>query len=130
VALFLPDGKTLLTGDNDLFQSWDHKTGKATDWKEKASRGIGPAAALDAKGTMLVSASPSGRVVTVWDVKEGKLTRTLENGSNVAALALSPNGWKLAGAGPAKLRMWDLSKGRLLDDGKDEYPGGTIAVAF
>jgi WD40 repeat protein len=133
-VLFLPDGKTLLTGDGgkDGFQAWDLQTGKATAWVEKSPRGIGGALAVDAAGKTLVSANPSGKVLAQWDVPKGKIIRDLSNigGSNIVALAVSPDGQIAAGAGSgANIRLWRLSDGAALLDCAG-HPGGTTAVAF
>lgn len=60
--------------------------------------------------------------ICFWDVRTGRLERTVKNPEHITALALSPDGRRLAtadfGHGPrislSRLRLWDAQTGRLL----------------
>jgi WD40 repeat protein len=81
----------------------------------------GPVIAL-ARGTgaTLASAGADGKVL-LWDVAEGKPTQTITPGDTIRALAFSPDGALLTGAGDAGvIYMWEAAASKL----KTKLEGG------
>jgi hypothetical protein len=68
----------------------------------------------DGKRSALVSRRGDKHVVTLWDVKTGKLLETLEgpDGGEFSYLAFSPDGKQLAGRrGERMIVIWDVAMG-------------------
>jgi small GTP-binding protein len=71
--------------------------------------------AFDPQGGMLASAS-ADKMVKLWDVRSGKLLRTLEGHSKIVrSVAFDPQVGMLASASDdTTVKLWDLRSGRLL----------------
>jgi RNA polymerase sigma factor (sigma-70 family) len=111
----LPDGRTLLATEGG---------GRVVRWDLKKGQHMGDAPGarpplrigLTADGTGLVVGDWSGRI-DLWEVASGRLLRTLEPGhdmgSALAALAVSPDGQRLAtGEGGGTVRLLRLADGK------------------
>jgi hypothetical protein len=89
---------------------WDPKTGKRL--REIACSGIGLAFTPDGKQVAVACGrdKPERSEVPFWDVKTGKLVRTLKIGAPAEAIAFSSDGRKLAvcSALPGRAEVWDL----------------------
>lgn len=99
------DGHRAVTcgASGDTVRVWDVDAGKET-------------AALPATATVPVllpgerAVTATGGEATVWDLAAGKPLATLkETGGNIYALALSPDGSRLAEGSSSVIRIWDLS---------------------
>ncbi len=88
------------------------------------------AAALDESGNQLATAGDDNSV-QLWDVAQGKVTRTLsEHARPARAVAYSPNGALLATGGDEKiLRLFQISNGQLQSEFKD-LPANIAALAY
>ncbi len=102
---FAPDGKTLATASNTV-RVWNADTG--TELAQLPIKATDPVVAL--------AFSPDGRTlalglrssqIELWDVKTGKEGGSFTYQGFLHALAWSPDGKRLAGAGGAKIFIWD-----------------------
>jgi WD40 repeat protein len=118
-TVFLPDGKTLMTGGpGSPVMRWDVNTGQTLDFLGFSSRGP-VALALDGK-TLATASHLWGpfAAVTLWDPASLGKRRTLPSAlpsftRHQHALALSPHGDLLATAGwTDTIRLWDTSTGK------------------
>ena len=126
-----PDGQMLASGsDDNTVQLWDAKTGKHIKTLKV------PFDELHVQNDELhihdmdfevldVVWSPDGQIlasghndtkIRLWDVKTGKLIKTLEGHTDVVfSVAWSPNGHMLAsGADDSTFRLWDVKTGELI----------------
>jgi WD40 repeat protein len=116
---FSPDGRYLATGSNGLtgtFMVWNLATCECT---LRINGNFGPVRSLafSRNGTSIATAGVYERYVRLWDVKSGRLLRSLaghEMGTN--SVAFSPDGTILATVGNDGMgRLWRIATGELLD---------------
>jgi WD40 repeat protein/tRNA A-37 threonylcarbamoyl transferase component Bud32 len=120
-AAFSPDGQSLATASLDsTARVWDARVGgpllKLADDRMGASQPV-----FSPAGTLL-AAGGRGGVVRVWDGRTGALLLDLPGhpGRDLGSLAFSPDGARLTttgsggGVGPAEVKVWDATTGRLL----------------
>jgi WD40 repeat protein len=73
---------------------------------------------ISADGMMLASGGSSHPEIRLWELKSGKLLRTIRaHPTGIARLAFSPDGKMLASGGwygDPKVRIWDCSTGKLV----------------
>ena len=135
---FSPDGKTLLAFEHD------DKTGTARlidfpKGKERAKiDGLWWAmfrCDFSADGALLALYASDGRV-KLFDAATGKARKAFEPKfeNSVSALAVSPDGSKVAGCCRETIRVWDAATGKMLcePDSTQQYgiPGGAYVLAF
>ncbi|MGW3473031.1 caspase, EACC1-associated type [Saccharopolyspora sp. NPDC000995] len=107
-----PDGRTLATGDSTHCTAWDLDGGRKTDLAEDANP-VGEAAAFSSDAHSAIC----GYVTTVWvaDTLSGRTIAsfTLEHGSTIERLALSPDNRTFAVAlSNNTVQLWDIASGQ------------------
>jgi RNA polymerase sigma factor (sigma-70 family) len=108
----LPDGRTLVsTGQDGTIRRWDLATGR--QHVEPESYEGRSKAAYSPDGRFVAVGDARGRV-DLWDGRDGKLLRTLQqDGAEVAYVAFSPDGTSLAVSEPlGTVRFWQVPSGR------------------
>jgi RNA polymerase sigma factor (sigma-70 family) len=134
---FLPDGKTLLSGEIDgVVHLWDVGSGQ-----EVRSFGMPDKRlhrfALSPDGK-LVAIAPQGKAPALWDVESGQMLGRLPGQERILSLAFSPDGKRLAAGieDSDAIRLWDVATRKEVRSfvGKKEPPlsprFGTIAQAI
>lgn len=109
-----PDGKLLFTAGDENVHLWTVATGKEhASWAGHGDEVI--AGAFTADGKRLVTSSKD-KTLRWWDLAAGKELGTIEFGKWAWALAVSPNGQRVAAicGGSNALHRFDLKAGREL----------------
>jgi len=130
---FSPDGRTLASGGSEgPIKLWDVSTGaELRSFKVAASV---HAIAFSSDGRLLAGSSWD-RAIRLWDVHTGIELLTLPDAGY--AVAFSPDGTKLAGAGTKNLKLWKVPNGaelRTLSQDAENYqsivfsPDGSMLV--
>ena len=108
---FSPDGKTILTGEDQAARLWDAATGRpsARPWSIRTSefRGVQPRWPHDPHRVR-------GRTARLWDAATGqRLGQILAHSDGVMSVAFSPDGKTiLTGSQDKTARLWDAATGR------------------
>lgn len=132
---FSPRGDVLASvGAYDhTIRLWDPATGAEVRRLELPQAGLAWLT-FGQGGDVLASAGPDQ--VRLWDVRSGKLLRTLQGAASPSAVVISPDGRRVAAGehatrlgAPAPVRLWDAETGTLLR--QLGGPGGvTRGLAF
>jgi WD40 repeat protein/tRNA A-37 threonylcarbamoyl transferase component Bud32 len=134
-CVFSPDGLRLAcTSEAGTVTVWDLAAGKSTCKLERRAQWP-QAVAFSADGTVLASITSfgGGREATVqlWDSRDGKQLRTLDDSRLTSAVVFSPDGSRVAGVpGLAQpVKVWDARTGQRVfpDPGFGWLPPGTLA---
>jgi WD40 repeat protein len=113
-AVRSPDGKLLVTADDDTIVVSDAATQKAL-LKIKGHTGKVTALAFSPDGKVLASGG-ADRKVCLWDLATGRELRRLAGADTIDDLAFSADGKTLTAREPGKVRQhWDVATGKLLD---------------
>jgi WD40 repeat protein len=86
-------------------------------------------------GRLLASGGGDG-LVNLWAVNDGRLMRTLNTEvpqgpqNRILALAFSPDGTRLAGAGHGEIRIWSASNGALIERIEDAHGDWVLSLAY
>ena len=104
-----PDGKRMLTGGTDKkVRLWDVEKGKEITFLAGHAEAVAWVA-FTADGTMPISWSLDG-TVRLWDIEADKEARVWKRDNYLTCYQVSPDGTKLATAGPSGVLVWDLAK--------------------
>lgn len=105
-----PDGRILVTGDNDgILYFWDAHTGQLKMALSSHDAGVN-AIAVSSDGKTVASGTHD--TLRLIDTESGKIKATLNGAGRVLTLAFFPKNTKLAVWG-GTLRFWDLQNGQL-----------------
>jgi WD40 repeat protein len=109
---FSPDGKTLVSGGDDLhLRLWDVETGELK-WN------VGPPIAywstllaFTPDGRKIVASRPPDDWISIFDASDGKRLHNLQSRSRIGGLAISPDGATLiTGGGEGSIPVWSITK--------------------
>lgn len=116
-VVFGPQGKTLITaGSAALVQFWDPQTGqKIKEWKSPCGAVVDLAVSPTGQSLAAVCA----KKVVIWDLSSGtaSVLQSTESSDGFRSIAFSPDGKRLAAAGPATdivstfpgVAVWDVA---------------------
>lgn len=108
---FSPDGKMLISaGRDNALRAWDLGTGKAI--ASMTGAGFAVCLGCPADGKSIITAGQD-RVLRTWDTGTWKLAGEHELG-DVQAMALSPDGARLATLSGEELKIWDVAAARAI----------------
>ena len=138
---FSPDGETLAVGGVDRFPSAAVRTWALASWKpilKLTEYWNIPSLAFAPDGQVLVGAGTS-RNVRVWRASNGVVVHVLNHPGQVADLAISPDGKRVAtalcpqsakgGCRRGQVWIWDLDRGTLVKQ-LGNFGSSAQAVAF
>ena len=113
-AIYLPDGKTLLTGAQDgWLRWWDADQGSLLAERLANPAGIS-ALQISPDGALIATGGTDGPI-RLWESASGRLIAEFNDSKVwVNNLAFSPDGhWLAAGGAEGNIRIWDMTSGRL-----------------
>lgn len=140
-AVFSPDGKQVVTADDQNAQVWDAKTYQLLFSLHHGD--VVSHAVYSADGARLVTGCGDG-VVRIWDPARGVLLRELRRDklkptnhypASYYVVALSPNGRLVAGLDPGGIDpgtavVWDSDTGRLIAELRDNTSSSFPSLVF
>jgi WD40 repeat protein len=128
---FHPDGRLLSVGDDKQLRIWDPKAGKE---QKAVPAGEGPlvGVSVTADGSKVATAG-ADKAAKIWILADGKVAVTVPLTGPAQAVAISPNGTRLAVAFTQdkanRLKVYDAATGRELQSLPD--PAGLVrSLAF
>lgn len=130
-ALFMPDGKRVLTaGDDGEIVLRSIEDGAVLHVFSAGENGGANKLALSPDGKRAVSGHDTGTVI-VWDIDAGKVLHVLSGHSwSISSVAISPDGTKaVSGSIDGLLNLWDIGEGRLIRTWQG-HERGTYGAAF
>lgn len=132
-AAFSPDGKSLLVGlaarEGELLRLFDADSRKPIRSFTGHKSGVSGISFLPGGKSAVVS-DTSGQLI-VWDVGSGKKRKEMSHGALINDVAVSADGSRAltAGYGDAKVKVWDVETGQLLES-FDGHLGAVLGVGF
>jgi WD40 repeat protein len=116
VALFSPDGKTILTaGEGATATLWDATTGEPRGLPLKHRSAV-RAAAFSPDGKLVLTAGSRDQTARLWEVATGQpVGLPMRHGNSIRSVAFSPVGKTVAtGSLDQTVRLWEVPSGRPL----------------
>jgi WD40 repeat protein len=148
---FTKDGRAVLSGSHDHTVKRTNLATGQTEWQGPGYFEQVNAVALSKDTTLLATGSSDGRyagrelkasakclgpgAVRLWDARTGRLLRQMgDPAEQVMAVALSPDGRRLAGggagtSGSGTVRVWDTTTGTLVWSAED-HSAEVLAIAY
>jgi WD40 repeat protein len=127
---WLGAGKKLATAGGDaVVRVWDvpDAPGTVLAGPKELKGHDGPVAALcNAGDTQLLSGGADG-TVRRWDVGSGQVVKQVSHGAPVTAVALRPDGKRIASAGGRLIKLWDADGRPVAEMKGDRYANGAAA---
>jgi WD40 repeat protein len=137
---FSPDGRTLMSAQDNLLRLWDVASGRLL--KDIVDHDyVAESSSSSSVDVMSVAFSPDGRTVLsgsddkmlrLWDVASSRLLMTFAgHQERVTSVAFSPDGRSvLSGSNDDTLKLWDVASGRLLSTFTPPGRSSVNSVAF
>jgi YD repeat-containing protein len=146
---FTPDGAGVISGSHDQTAQRTNVATGALEWRAPGSYEQVNSVALSNDGSLLVTGSSDHRfargraparatgpgAVRLWDARTGRMLRRLgEPAEQVMAVAVSPDGRRIAGGGGTQggsgaVHIWDAATGAAVWSSND-HVREVLAVAF
>jgi WD40 repeat protein len=148
---FTKDGRAVMSGSHDQTVKRTNLATGRTEWQAPGSVEQVNAVALSKDAALLATGSSDGRyahrllpagakclgpgAVRLWDARTGRLLRRLgDPAEQVLAVALAPDGQRLAGGGASAtgsgiVRVWDTATGKPLWSTED-HTAEVLALAY
>lgn len=129
-AAFSPDGRSVITTDDDSAQIWDAQSGRRVVTLPHGDTVY--AAVYFPDGRRLATAAGDG-AARIWNAENGSLIRELRHGTaqlRYALVALSPNGRFVAAMDLAVAHVWDVESGAFVAEMRTGPSSGSPSLAF
>ena len=109
-----PDGRTIVTGGDNLLKVWNGQTGSLEKTFTAGEEDEINSVAISADGNTIISSF--GEKIKIWNRSTGQLERTLEDREEeINSIALSLDGSVIvSGSDDSKVRVWNRYTGQLL----------------
>ena len=109
---FSPNGQLLASGALDgIVKVWDWRQGNLLQTFPRHAD-IVTSVVFSPDGQQVISASGDA-TIKVWDINSGTLQREIKTEQWITALALNPDGERLASSGLRSVQLWDWTNGKL-----------------
>jgi WD40 repeat protein len=115
---FSPEGAVVFSHDSlRKLTQWSVATGKSLRTIDLGDNDVYPSTLMDvsADGARAVTLSEYAKRIVLWDVVATNIIRTFDVDASVQAIAISPDGARIAAASQErKVRVWDAANGDLV----------------
>jgi WD40 repeat protein len=109
------DGRRLFGIQNGTGKIWDNETGRTVISFDVGDEAPDGRTAMSIDGFRAASIAKGNKSLLIWDAQSGKQVSSIRTGFDLQAIALSPDGTKVAAAGADKsIRVWDVASAQLV----------------